>query len=392
MVGRKLLTGLGVVIAVAALSFFVWRPLLIAHLTPPLEFEVNSDNVQLKYSELSSWAAHPDKHSAAKLTPEGVYSGDSAEAAVFFIHPTTYFGPNGWNWKPDATTYAAQGIEHVIATNASAFNVCCDIYAPFYRQAHIGAFEWDKSDAGLMALDLAYEDIEVAFDEFLRQIGPDSLFFLAGHSQGSALLHRLITERVTGREAQERMTAAYMVGYWLPATMQAETFPDIPFCTTAEMTRCVITWNTYDEGAETLPEFDVPHWLNGEWQRVDQSHLACINPLTWQNNVDPAAASMHLGAVEPNVAGGLIDILRDQNPGFYYKTLGQLIPSASAARCGESGKLWADTQISNGFAETGYGDSGSYHAFDWNLFYMNIRQNIAKRLDHHLYSEFPAPE
>jgi hypothetical protein len=69
----------------------------------------------------------------------------NAEADVFYIHPTSYVG-RGWNASThdaelnDATDRVATGIQ------ASAFNGCCAVYAPRYRQANGTAFYRPSAD------------------------------------------------------------------------------------------------------------------------------------------------------------------------------------------------------------------------------------------------------
>ena len=59
---------------------------------------------------------------------------------MFFLHPTTYFGPGDWNSPANDAEFARQGVEHLKGTVASSFNGCCELYMPRYRQAHLGAF------------------------------------------------------------------------------------------------------------------------------------------------------------------------------------------------------------------------------------------------------------
>ena len=65
------------------------------------------------------------------------------------------------------------------------FNACCAVYAPRYRQANGRAFTHPDAK-GQPALDLAYSDVERAFERFLAQTD-DRPFLIASHSQGTQL-------------------------------------------------------------------------------------------------------------------------------------------------------------------------------------------------------------
>ncbi len=63
----------------------------------------------------------------------------AAPVDVFFLHPTTYFTHKTWN-APLSDQGANETTDQDILRNqASAFNACCRVYAPRYRQIAFGA-------------------------------------------------------------------------------------------------------------------------------------------------------------------------------------------------------------------------------------------------------------
>ncbi|GIR73695.1 MAG: hypothetical protein CM15mP76_04220 [Prochlorococcus sp.] len=84
----------------------------------------------------------------------------------------------------DKAKSAYERTEIMLGNQASAFNGSCNIYAPEYRQATYFSF-FDKDDNGKKALDLAYEDIENAFNYFLEFFNNGKPFIIAAHSQGA---------------------------------------------------------------------------------------------------------------------------------------------------------------------------------------------------------------
>jgi predicted alpha/beta-fold hydrolase len=92
------------------------------------------------------------------------------------------------------------------------FNQSCRIFSPIYRQATIYAFLLSRS-SGRAALDFAFRDVKRAFANFLHRIGGTRPFVLAGHSQGSHHLLRLLVETVDADPAlAQRLVCAYLVG------------------------------------------------------------------------------------------------------------------------------------------------------------------------------------
>merc|ERR1719215_189991 len=93
---------------------------------------------------------------------------------------------------------------------ASCFNRTCRIYAPVYRQAsvltfaHTGGIKEGENlptsrhpifrpAEAIQAFELAYSDVRRAFIHFVDDPANwDRPFILAGHSQGSLLLTRLL--------------------------------------------------------------------------------------------------------------------------------------------------------------------------------------------------------
>lgn len=67
----------------------------------------------------------------------------------------------------------AQSVEFMLATIASAFNGCCRIFAPRYREAHIlslvvGESATEKPENAFKALDLAFTDVAKVFEHYLQ--------------------------------------------------------------------------------------------------------------------------------------------------------------------------------------------------------------------------------
>jgi hypothetical protein len=285
-------------------------------------------------------------------------------ADVFFIHPTTYLATaisNARYDEPGATrTRLEQG---VLRFQASAFNGCCRIYAPRYRQAALGSFLKAKDAAATAAAyELAYRDVERAFDYYISQENHGRPFLLASHSQGSLHAMRLLQERIAGRALQKQLIAAYIVGYALPSDIARA---GVPVCGTAPATGCLVDWNSTAAGTnEETRRTSRLIWLDGHYQPFATRQPVCVNPLNWVPD-SAAPAALNLGAL-PGVPPG--------------QPLRAPVPQLTGARC-DGGLLTISLPWSErgGFTNllTAF---GSYHVFDYNLFYLNIRANAVERL------------
>lgn len=317
------------------------------------------------YARPDAWVAWPGRPSDADVVPPGLAEPSLPEAAradVFFIHPTTYlFGsaPNARYDEPGITS--TQLRRGVLRFQASAFNSCCRIYAPRYRQASIHAFMQAGDAQAQTAFDLAYSDVRRAFDYYLQHENHGRPFIIASHSQGSLHAMRLLQERVARTALQQRLVAAYVIGYDIPQEIEQR---GIPVCRTATQTGCLIDWNTLKAGAsDDARQNQRLIWLDGHYQHLPSHDLVCVNPLNWQVGGD-AAASLNLGAL----------------PGTSAPQLLAPVPALTGARC-EAGLLRVDIPLSK---RRGFADLltlfGSYHVYDYNLFYVNIRRNARERV------------
>lgn len=331
--------------------------LVTCALTPGAAFADETPPAAPDYTDPTRWSALPEREDLADRSPQGTTTVDprSAAADVFFVHSSSYVGSR-WNAATDdpavveATDRVGTGIQ------ASAFSGCCAIHAPRYRQANLTAF-YRPSPDGDRAIALAYEDVRRAFEAFEAKRGPGRPFILAGHSQGSVHAERLLYEEISGTERRERLVAAYLIGGRVTAAGLGERAPDVPPCRTPDDLRCVVAWNA--RGPAYVPSAFEMH-------RPDPRVRLCTNPLTWRTDEAPAAAELNLGAV----------FLETNDPaprlGF------------ADARCSD-GTLVVDhvgaapRDLPSRILDHVMGEE-NYHAIEYQLFFMNLRQNAASRV------------
>jgi len=138
-----------------------------------------------------------------------------APADLFYLHGTMEgFGNRASINRYDQEAWIGFNTRHQM-TACTAFTSACRAFAPLYRQAGMGG-SWD----------LAFQDILSAFEHFLSESG-DRPILLAGHSQGSIHIQRLVSERIAPDAAvMKRLVAVHApgMGNWIdPSPLPLDT-------------------------------------------------------------------------------------------------------------------------------------------------------------------------
>ena len=351
---------LTLLVVAGAFAIYQWGGnVLLRQAVPKGHFEAAKAGGGPDYGEDSSWVAKPGAEAdPSHWLPDGIAAGSHGNAAVFYIHPTTYLERDRWNAPLHADAQTEFRTRLMAQSQASAFNGAGEIWAPRYRQAAFGAFLLKSEDAE-KALDFAYHDVAAAFARFVAEAG-DRPIILAGHSQGALHLTRLLREQVAGKPIARRVVAAYVVGWPVSITADLPAL-GLPACTSAGQAGCLLDWQTFGEPAN--PDLLLNAWEKGKGptgvarRRED---MLCVNPISGTTGGAASAAA---------------------NPGT-------LIPSADlrsatlavgrlGAHC-DKGLLIVDGDVPaiGGFVMPG----NNYHAYDYALFWGAIRRDAERRL------------
>jgi hypothetical protein len=314
----------------------------------------------LAYDKPALWIARPDIANNPSLwTPPGVPRTGPVRAEVFFIHPTSFLEKSHWN-APLTDPESQWRARLFVQSQASVFNDVGEIWAPKYRQATFGAFLTTRADAA-KALDFAYRDVAAAFDWFLAHAPKDRPIILAGHSQGSLHLTRLLAEKVAGTPVAKRVVAAYVAGW--PVSVPAD-LPrlGLPGCAAAEQAACVLSWQSFAEPADPkmiTEVYDASRGFSGAARRG--TPMLCVNPLTGTAG-GAATAQANKGTLVPNKE----------------LTAGSLVAPGVAARCDSRGFLLIGDRAPDLGPYVLPGNN--YHVYDYALFWANLRADAAVRL------------
>ena len=319
---------------------------------------------QPDYADASSWAALPGKPSSATLVPAGVeVSPADPKVDVFFIHPTGYMNGAEWNSPLDANSQTEENTRWMMANQASAFNGCCAVYAPRYREASIFRYVGAPAELFKKSGDFAYADVDRAFTYFLEHYSKGRPFIIASHSQGTEHGFNLIRHRIDGTPLAQRLVAAYLIGGGI-TDKEVDALKTVHACTSPTDLHCVIHWATYGEGANPV--------------RTDtKDKLLCVNPLSWRRDGPLAPAGLNKGAVVPSGQFQINFWGSDRPTGMQFPPLAAPLKGHTTAEC-RQGFLFAQNQKGTPFGRLAI--AGNYHGLDYPLFAMDIRENAQARV------------
>jgi hypothetical protein len=260
----------------------------------------------LDYGDPALWLCRPGNDpdecaadlDATEFLPDGTRQVVPHERAAapafdcFYVYPTVSFAGGNVTNLADVTAQ-----RDPLQSQAARFTRACTVYAPLYRQLSL-----DLGSGGLAGdPDLAVADVRDAFQYYLAHDNHGRNFVLLGHSQGSAVLTRVIHTDVDGHaDVQGRLIAAVLLGGGVQvadppgsgapvcsALFQPScvSFQTIPLCAAPGDTGCVIAYSSYR--AEAPP--DPATALFG--RHGTGAKTACVDPRALVDNTGPLHGS-----------------------------------------------------------------------------------------------------
>ena len=248
----------------------------------------------------------------------------------FYVYPTVYLSGNGSQTNLSDVSYVLDAL----MSQGARMSELCEVYAPLYRQlmfvpssppagdagaadsgssdaspsdagaseagtdatsgdaevAESGASDASASDGGLLnafggaAAALALSDVRNAFKYYLDHFNNGRKFVIMGHSQGTGMLMAMMqTDVDPDASTRAQMISALLIGGGASvATGQTTggTFQNIPICTDAGSTGCMIAYSSYDVTSPPGANALFGHAGSGQ-------QTACTNPGTLNNNPGP---------------------------------------------------------------------------------------------------------
>lgn len=225
------------------------------------------------YESLDDWLVHPEKKQLNY--PYLSENNNLLKADVFFVVPTLFSDKRNSSWNSNIydEKFSELLIESSIKYQATAWLNAGNLYSPNYRQAHFRVFDerfWPNG--GEDAYNLAYKDIKKAFEVYLKNFNKGKPIIIAGHSQGAGHLKRLLQEVFDGKEIENKLIAAYLIG----TKITKDDFFSLKLMTTEDEIGGYVTWNTFKV-------LNNENKYNLTVDRVWLHDAQVTNPITWNS-------------------------------------------------------------------------------------------------------------
>lgn len=215
------------------------------------------------YSDQANWTCRPDTTDTcdddtsvtlvnADNSTEVLQFTPDPDAPVdcFYLYPTS---------SEDATLNSdfTSGNERITAfLQVARLSSVCRMFAPTYRSVTLdGLFNQSPSDE---AWNLAFEDVEDAWNHYLANDNQGRGVILLSHSQGTMHMIRLIDEVIERDEAQRSLiVSGALLGYSIAVPRGGDVggrFDQLPLCRDAEQIRCIMTYATFRDTRPPSPD------------------------------------------------------------------------------------------------------------------------------------------
>jgi hypothetical protein len=276
--------------------------------------------------------------------------GENKKADLFIVAPTVYMG------KDDIYNMSLED-EKTKSNFLGALNMERGIYeddlrmfAPYYRQASLDAYE--MTNGAEPYFDIAYSDIKAAFLHYMATQNNDRPFVLAGFSQGAEMCLRLMEEFFDDSQYQDKLIAAYIIG-WRVTEEDLNEYKHLKLAKGESDTGVIVSFNS--EAVDVQSSMIVP----------DKTYA--LNPLNWKTDSTPADKALNLGACFTDYSGGITKEVEHLTGAYIDPKRGTLkVPDISPDDYPPGLDIF---------------EPGVYHLYDYQFFFRNLQQNVARRVE-----------
>ena len=294
------------------------------------------DDGSIDYSDMSNWAYWNE--------------GKEKQADLFFVCPTVDMGKGGNLISDIESEKYRESFVGAINMELGIYGEVASVYAPYYRQATFPVYSLSKEEQEIY-LSFAYEDVKKAFIYYADHTDASRPLILAGFSQGSDLIIRLMKDLFDEPKYQRRLAAAYAIGWKLTEDEVAE-YPHLKPAEGETDTGVIIAFNSEDKDITSS-------LIIGENEKTYS-----INPLNWKTTSEIADKTLNKGACFTDYSGNIEEEIPNLTGAYIDEKRGAL-KVTDIAKEDYPGKLF---------------DNGIYHLYDYQFFFRNLQENVAKRL------------
>jgi DUF3089 family protein len=251
---------------------------------------------------------------------------------------------------------------------AARFSQVCRVWAPMYRQVTLaGLFS-----AGSQADAVAYDSLLSGWRDYLAHDNHGRPVIFIGHSQGAAMLIRLLASQVDPDPAlRARTVVAILAGGNVTVPIGktvGATFRHLPLCTAPAETGCVIAYSSFPSQPPAGSLFGRPGQgvsLQSGQTATEGLQVACVNPAAIGGGLGVAADLVPYFPASPPVTTPWVTY-----PGLY-----------SAACSNAGGATWLQvshlTVAGRPVVSESLGAEWGYHIDDINLALGNLVDDVA---------------
>jgi Protein of unknown function (DUF3089) len=290
----------------------------------------------------------------------------------FYVYPTV-------SQQPGANANLnVQKVETAAAiSQASRFSQVCQVWAPMYRQRTAASLA--KGLGTDPSADLvAYNSLLSGWKDYLAHDNDGRPIVFLGHSQGAAMLIRLLRSQIDpNARLRRRMVAAIILGGNVQVPIGRTvggSFSNIRTCASPRATGCVIAYSTFGSRPPRTSNFGRPGQgvsLQSGQRASRGQRVACVNPVTF-SSASGSLLPYFLSVTSPV-------------PGVTVSTPWVSFPGLYTARCrSQGGATWLQvtpTAVPGDPRPTvtaALGPNWGYHLDDVNLALGNLVPDVAR--------------
>lgn len=286
----------------------------------------------------------------------------------FYVYPTV---------SSESSTNSDLAIQpaetEVAQAQASRFSQVCRVWAPMYRQETLSALLTTSESAAVAAENVAYASLLSGWSDYLAHDNDGRPIIFIGHSQGAAMLIRLLESQVDQNATlRARMVSAIVLGGNVAVPSGREsgaTFKNIPGCTSSGQTGCVIAYSSFPSQPPSDSLFGIPGQgvsLQSGQTATKGLQVLCVNP---------AALGGGTGALSPYFPSSALGGVSTPWVSF---------PSLYTASCAHSGNTtWLQINDIGSHSDKrprvseADGPLWGYHEYDVNIALGNLVADVA---------------
>jgi hypothetical protein len=183
--------------------------------------------------------------SGKRLGVQNVRQAQRRRADCFYVYPTV-----SDQQQAQATQVVDDVLRSIALYQAARYSRDCRVFAPVYRQVTIYGLLHPAEITAEMR-EQAYADVLQAWRTYLRRFNKGRGVVLIGHSQGTFVLRRLVSEQIDPRKAmRDRLVSAILLGGDVTVKKGSDRggdFERVRACRAAGQLGCVIAFSAFNE-------------------------------------------------------------------------------------------------------------------------------------------------